>query len=272
MTLSKQNNNTGPIAHQSLSVQLALTGHSFLITHTQTKEVLFFCETNFDQATTPEDLLTHLTQKINETSALKQNFDHVVLIHCNDMVSSVPKSLFDSQKAAEYLKFNSKILATDFIAFDQVHAQDIITVYAPYININNFFFDTYGEFSYYHATTKLLDTILNSPSEIAIPKVHVHVFKDSFTCIVSTDNKLQLCNTYSYKTPEDFIYYILFCYEQLGLKTETDTITLSGLIAKDDSLYALLYTYVRHINFEPNNKGVIIKDTPKHQQYIISNI
>lgn len=272
MTLSKQNNNTGPIAHQSLSVQLALTGHSFLITHTQTKEVLFFCETIFDQATTPEELLTHLTQKINDTSELKQNFDHVVLIHCNDMVTSVPKSLFDSQKAAEYLKFNSKILATDFIAFDQVHAQDIITVYAPYININNFFFDTYGEFSYYHATTKLLDTILNSPSEVAIPKIHVHVFKDSFTCIVSTNNKLQLCNTYSYKTSEDFIYYILFCYEQLGLKTETDTITLSGLIAKDDSLYALLYTYVRHINFEPNNKGVIIKDTPKHQQYIISNI
>ena len=38
MTLNKQNNNTGLIAHQSLSVQLALTGHSFLITHTHTKE------------------------------------------------------------------------------------------------------------------------------------------------------------------------------------------------------------------------------------------
>ena len=102
-------------------------------------------------------------------------------------------------------------------------------------------------------------------------KIHVHVFKDSFTCIVSKDSKLQLCNTYSYKTPEDFIYYILFCYEQLGLKTETDTITLSWAIEKGDSLYALLFTYVRHINFEPNIKGVQIKDIPKHQQFIISN-
>ena len=103
-------------------------------------------------------------------------------------------------------------------------------------------------------------------------KVHVHVFKDSFTCIVSNNSKLQLCNTYSYKTPEDFIYYILFCYEQLGLKPETDTVTLSGAITKDDSLYALLFTYIRYINFEPNNKGVDIKDTPKHEQFIISNI
>ena len=271
MTLSKQNNNTGQTAHQSLSVQLALTGHSFLITHTQTKEVLFFSETIFDQTTTPEELLSDLSQKINQTPALTQNFDHVELIHCNDVVTSVPKSLFDPKKAAEYLKFNSKILATDFIAFDQVQTQDIITVYAPYINVNNFFFDTYGAFSYFHATTKLLDIILNSPSEREVVKIHVHVFKDSFTCIVSKDNKLQLCNTYQYKTPEDFIYYILFCYEQLGLKTETDPITLSGHIAKDDALYALLFTYVRYINFEPNNKGVQIKDIPKHQQFIISN-
>ena len=188
------------------------------------------------------------------------------------MATNVPKSLFDPQKAAEYLKFNSKILATDFIAFDTVHTQDIITVYTPYINVNNFFFDTYGSFSYYHATTKLLETILNSPSDINSPKVHVHVFKDSFTCIVSKNSKLQLCNTYSYKTPEDFIYYILFCYEQLGLKPETDTVTLSGAITKDDSLFALLFTYIRHIDFEPNNKGVDIKDTPKHEQFIISNI
>ena len=272
MTLNKQNNNTGLIAHQSLSVQLALTGHSFLITHTHTKEVLFFCETIFEQTTTPEELLTHLTQKINDTPELNNNFDDVVLIHCNDMATNVPKSLFDPQKAAEYLKFNSKILATDFIAFDTVHTQDIITVYTPYVNVNNFFFDTYGSFSYYHATTKLLETILNSPIDITTPKVHVHVFKDSFTCIVSKDSKLQLCNTYSYKTPEDFIYYILFCYEQLELKPETDTVTLSGAITKDDSLYTLLFTYVRHVNFEPNNKGVDIKDTPKHQQFIISNI
>jgi len=201
MTLNKQNNNTGLIAHQSLSVQLALTGHSFLITHTHTKEVLFFCETIFEQATTPEELLTHLTQKINDTPELNNNFDDVVLIHCNDMATNVPKSLFDPQKAAEYLKFNSKILATDFIAFDTVHTQDIITVYTPYVNVNNFFFDTYGSFSYYHATTKLLETILNSPIDITTPKVHVHVFKDSFTCIVSNNSKLQLCNTYSYKTP-----------------------------------------------------------------------
>ena len=81
MTQSKQNNNIGSIAHQSLSVQLALTGHSFLITHTQTKEVLFFSETIFKQATTPQDLQLDLSQKIENTPELKHNFDHVVLIH-----------------------------------------------------------------------------------------------------------------------------------------------------------------------------------------------
>jgi hypothetical protein len=272
MTLKKQNNNTGLPAQRRLSVQLALTGHSFLITHTGSKEVLFFSETFFDQATTPEGLLTLLTKEINNTPALQDNFDEIVLIHCNDMVTTVPKSLFDQKKAAEYLKFNAKILATDYIAFDEVNTQDIITVYAPYINVNNFFFDSYGSFSYFHATTKLLDIVLNTPNTGIAPEVAVHVFKDSFTCMVRKNNQLHLCNTYSYKTPEDFIYYILFCYEQLGLQTETDSLNLSGAIEKEDSLYTALFTYIRHITFNENTKGIQIKDTPKHQHLIISNL
>ena len=272
MTLSKQNNNTGLQSHRRLSVQLALTGHSFLITHTGSKEVLFFLETVFDQATTPEGLLTLLRKEINNTAALQDDFDEVVLIHCNDLVTTVPKSLFDPKKAAEYLKFNAKILATDYIAFDEVHTQDIITVYAPYININNFFFDSYGSFSYFHATTKLLDIVLSTANTEKAPEIAVHVFKDSFTCMVKKNNQLHLCNTYLYKTPEDFIYYILFCYEQLGLQTEIDTLKLSGAIEKQDPLYKRLFTYIRHITFHENIKGIKIKDTPKHQHLIISNL
>ena len=114
--------------------------------------------------------------------------------------------------------------------------------------------------------------MLKVPSEPSRPKIHVQVFKDSLTCIVCKDKKLQLCNTYQYKTPEDFIYYILFCYEQLGLTTETDPITLSGHIAKADAVSALLFTSVRYINFESNSKGLQIKDTPEHQQFILSNL
>ncbi len=100
----------------------------------------------------------------------------------------------------------------------------------------------------------------------------MHVFKDRFTCMVRKNNQLHLCNTYSYKTSEDFIYYILFCYEQLGLQTETDSLNLSGAIEKEDSLYTALFTYIRHITFNENTKGIQIKDTPKHQHLIISNL
>jgi hypothetical protein len=272
MTLKKQNNNKGLPTHKRLSVQISLTGHSFLISHRVSKEVLFFSETSFDHATTPEALLLLLTKEINNTPDLQEQFDEVIVVHCNDIVTTIPKSLFDPQKAAEYLKFNSKILATDFIAFDEVHTQDMITVYAPYINVNNFFFETYGSFSYFHATTKLLEGVLNNSNVDVSPEVHVHVFKDSFTCIITKNKQLQLCNTYPYKTPEDFIYYILFCYEQLGLKQEIDPIKLSGIIIKDDPLYVQLFTYIRHITFDKNTKGIQIKDTSKHQHPIISNL
>lgn len=272
MTLEKQNNNTGLHSHKRLSVQISLTGHSFLISHTSSKEVLFFSETTFDQITTPEALLTRISKEINNNAQLKDHFDEVRLIHCNDIVTTVPAPLFDEQKAAEYLKFNSKILATDFIAFDEVNTKDLITVYSPYTNINNFFFETFGSFSYFHATTKLLDLVLNNTIVNHSPRTHLHLFKDHFTCIITKNNQLQLCNSFTYKSPEDFIYYVLFCYEQIGLEPENDAITLSGAIRQDDALYNELYTYVRHLHFAENKKGVPVKESSGHEHLLISNL
>ena len=273
MTLKKPKiNNKGLPSHKRLSVQISLTGHSFLITHTVTKEVLFFSETSFDHVTTPQALLELLKKELHQNNILEDQFDEIVLVHANDIATVVPSSLFDEQKAAEYLKFNSKILATDFITHDQLNTQELSIVYTPYVNINNFFFETFGSFSYFHATTKLLDGIINTSNVKLENSIHLHVFQDHFTCIIIKNSQLQLCNSYTYKTPEDFSYYILFCYEQLGLQPEKDPIILSGAIRENDDLYSQLFTYVRHIRFDENTKGLQIKETPKHIHKIISNL
>ena len=73
---------------------------------------------------------------------------------------------------------------------------------------------------------KLLEVSRNNEER----KMFVHVSDSHFEIIILQNQKLQLFNTFDYKTPEDFIYYILFTAEQLHLNPEHFKLELLGKI------------------------------------------
>src|SRR5690554_2203679 len=106
-------------------------------------------------------------------------YSEVSLVYATNLYSLVPSVLFDETKASEYLKFNSKILANDYVTYDTVEEKGIKVVYVPFVNINNWFFEKYGSFSYYHAITVFLNTVLNRKTS-SLPQIYVHFNQNSF--------------------------------------------------------------------------------------------
>ena len=232
-----------------LSVQITLTGLSFLVTHAQTKETTYFTEKKFDTPRTPEELLIELEAIFSTDKALQQNFDDVNLVYAGSPYTLVPAALFDENKLSDYLKFNTRILANDFIAFDNLDNYDIKIVYIPWVNINNYLFDKFGSFQYYNAISILLKLVMDAEKYSPANAVYIHVLSDSFDLLVMKNGKLELCNSYPFKTPEDLIYYILFSFEQLNLNPDTLDVKLFGKIDVGDSNYEIIYKYVRHVSF-----------------------
>ena len=113
MTL--QNNNILQNSNKRLSVQLSLSGLSFLVTNIETKEIYFFLEKKYKKPINPEELIVYLKSIFNENKELNDAFNEVATIYATSLYSLVPSNLFDASKTSEYLKFNSKILATDFL-------------------------------------------------------------------------------------------------------------------------------------------------------------
>ena len=258
--LKKTNILNSSKSNNRLSVQFSLSGLSFLVINRRTQEVVFYTKKNYNQPRSPEELLIELTSIISEYSELQQEFNEVNVTYATTLYALVPTPLFDEKIISEYLKLNSKILATDFVAFDQLENQNITIVYIPYININNYLYERYGNFKYYHATTILLKYILNAEKHSIIPKLYINLEKDMFDIFIIDKGELILCNSYEFKTPEDFIYYILFCLEQLKLNPETITCVLSGEIEEMDSNFNILFTYIRHISFIDTIELPLIKD------------
>ncbi|WP_231928667.1 DUF3822 family protein [Formosa sp. Hel1_31_208] len=260
---------------KALSIQIQLSGLSFCILNRSKHTIEFLKHIRLEKKATPYELLNKLTAFITSQSELNETFDSVTCIYQNELSCLVPNALFNENNLADYLKFNAKILKTDYISYDTLVLNDSANVYVPLVNINNYLFETYGSFEYKHASTILIETLLQSVNESTQERMHINVNTSSFEIICVKNGQLICYNTFEYSTKEDFIYYILFTIEQLKLNPETIVTELSGLIEEDYELYQIVYKYIRNVAIlEPTyNYGFVdsIKKHNAHNNFILLN-
>lgn len=257
------NNNSKELTNIELSIQLSLSGLSFCILNRKLNTIIHLNEFQFEKKLNPLELLDRLKGLFDSENMLSYNFSNVTVVHDNDLSSLVPEALFNEDYLADYLKFNSKILKSDYITYDRIAENQSINVYVPYININNFIYEKFGAFTFKHISTVLIEKILQLERIKMNTRMYVHVNKDHFEILVVENSKLKLFNTFAYSTKEDFIYYILFTAEQLNLNPETLKLIFLGCIEAEDELYKIAYKYIRNISFGSRNDKFKFEKAPK---------
>ena len=273
IVIKKNSRNT--VTHSKdtkLSIQFNLDGFSFCIINNTTKETNYFSEYVFkEKQLTPENLLKKIEEIFKTDIHLQKDFSSVLVIHQNNLFSLVPNQYFSEDVLSEYLNFNIKTLATDFIAYDDIESINAKNVYVPYVNINNYLFQNFGEFEYQHHLTILIEKLI-SANNSDDKKVFVNVSKENYDIVVLENKQLQFSNSFNFQTKEDFIYYILFTFEQLKLDVEKIALFFTGDIEPESEIYKITYQYIRNVSFlESNNKIFNELDASKHSNYILLN-
>lgn len=270
--LQKRNSNTSlkNTKDTKLSIQFNLDGFSFCIANNITNTALYFSEYQFSETQkTPENLLLKIKEIFKTDTYLQYDFSTVLVIHQNNLATLVPNLYFNEENLADYLNFNIKTLATDFITFDEIELINAKSVYIPYVNINNYLFQNFGEFEYQHHTSMLIKQLLettNNPEKT----MFVNVSKTSFDVIVLQNKKTLFSNSFSFETKEDFIYYILFVAEQLELNPDEFNLYFTGEITTTSAIYKIAFTYIRNIYFlESKNPIFNHLQQAKHANYIL---
>lgn len=244
-----QKNNNKSEKGKALSIQVCLSGLSFLVLDSDNDVVIDLIDIPFEKKCSPQEVLDQLMHSFNTNEVLQHSFTKITVIHDNEMMTLVPSAVFEEEHLSDYLKYNTKIFKTDFITYDVIKNDDIMVVYIPFVNINNYIFDRFGSFEYKHNTTVVLDRILQIQTNSSNQSMFINVNRTYFDLVVTQQKKLLIYNRFEYQTKEDFIYYILFTAEQLGLNPEDFKCTLMGSIEEDDLLYAMAYKYIRHVSF-----------------------
>lgn len=253
-----------------LSIQVSLNGLSFCALQQEQKRILYFRDIRFERKLNPIEVLQKIENLYQKEEFLKRTSAEVVVLFSNDLYCVVPEKLFKEDNASDYLKFNTKILETDFVAQDYL-AEGLVNVYIPYTNINNFFFDRHGEFEYRHSTSVLIEEFLKlDPKDKEGTTVYLNSHDAGYDLVIIRNGQLIFANSFICETREDFIYYLLFTAEQLDLDPTTFDLILTGDIKEDSERYQIAYTYVKNVNFLETSFGYIFegdKAPPRGYQY-----
>ena len=263
------NNNIEVTSKRKLSIQFSLDGFSFCTTNTH-NEVLEFSSYTFSKTkNSPELVLEKLQDIFKKEKSLQYDFETVTVIHQNNLNTLVPNEYFKKDALKSYLKYSIKTIATDLITFDELDFMNSKNVYVPYVNINNFLFQNFGEFEYKHYSSVLLEKLFSIASNDIC--CYIHVSKSTFDIVIIKNSNLQFFNVFEYKTKEDFMYYVLFTLEQLDLSTEETLVSILGDMEEDSDLFRLMYTYIRNIDFLSSKNAVFNnqKEISKHSNFIL---
>ncbi|WP_233268332.1 DUF3822 family protein [Cellulophaga sp. L1A9] len=255
MTKKTEINSTdSELSYKKLSIQISLNGLSFCVLDSVENSIIKQEQVSFKEEVIPFQLLKNLKEALEKFDITKMSFSHITVVHRNPLFTLVPKALFNADELPNYLKFNAKILANDHIAYDEIKNYDIVNIYVPFTNINNYIYELFGEFEYKHSGTIHIESLLNNFTGGKETICYAHITAQQVDITVISNKNLVFYNSFTFNTKEDFIYYLLFTIEQLKLDVETIKLRLFGAIEEGDDLYNLIYNYVRNVDvFIPSN-------------------
>jgi hypothetical protein len=260
---------TGPVSMQltknspndsikKLSVLIHQDGLSFY-TYDATG-ILNTLHREFKHAANPIEILQSIEDCYKEEAVLDSAFAKATLIYHHNIFTSVPASIYNEDHAVDYLKYNARILDTDVLSTDKnLGDLNVNTVYIAYTNINNYFFDRYGSYEYFHYSSRLLE-LRSKELPTLQPQVYLDIKKSHFYLTIFKNAKLVAHNLFQHDAIEDILYYTMFTTHHNDLDPETMKMIVCAE-QKEEELFNLLYTYVRYVEDT--------KDYPNYLEQIV---
>lgn len=254
---------------QKLYIQVSLQQFTYCVKNQLSGEILHLKSFDLDPYKTIEQQLDVLFDK---EEALTIGFQDVLVLHDNNLNTFVPTPLFNEAALGSYLQYNTKVFPTDFFDYDSINTAELENIYVPYVQFNNYFLDQFGSFTFQHVHTNLVQHLLHKSVANNNNELFVHITNKHFEIVLLKNRELQFFNSYEYQTAEDFIYYLLFVFEQLKLDPQEQLVQLLGIVNKESALYEIAYNFIKNVtifNMQSTANALQVELTDLQQHYIL---
>lgn len=172
----------------------------------------------------------------------------------NTSFTLVPKSVFNKDKAAEYLHFVSNThTEKERPIYSNLDKEEAVVVGSLPVAWQEWFGELHPTFrvSFEHQTSAFINGVMQYKrfSQADRPQVCLLIEDKYMVLAVVHQNKLIFCNTFPYKSTRDIVYFALLSFNQLKLDAKTTETTLWGRATTESKVYTDLTRHLRNLTF-----------------------
>ena len=221
-----------------------------------------------DAITEPARQALWLKETSKESIILKNDsFKKASVAIVNELTTLIPSALFRKEDAEKYFHFNfneeDTVIHSEHIrSFDAVNTFAISKPVEEAVNL------IFNQPDIHHHETALLEGIFLSFKKSNDKTLLLNIRDGYVDIIVTEGKKLIFINTFSYKTGNDLLYYVMFACDRLQLNPEIISAILMGSVEKETETYHLLYKYIRNVSFSPRlnvfDFSYVFNEIPAH--------
>ena len=252
-----------------LTIQHSLDGLSFVIFDTEEQKFLSLKHYHFNENNIQLSILINELQEREQWNI--NDFKSVKIIIDNNFNTFVPKDFYQKELESDYLSMLN--IKSETQTMSDLISNDIYNIYPVAPDIDDVL-KMSDKIKIYHASSIKVDSLIKEFSErIQGTRAFVNVKNNSYELTIINDTKLIFHNYFNFNTKEDFLYFILFTFEQLKIDNETIPLYFMGLIEEKSVIVELCSRYIRNIRFfnRNNNHNYIneLDSIPYYYYYIL---
>ncbi len=236
-----------------LTIQYSLDGLSFIIFDIEKQK--FVSLKHYTLNDNNISLLQLLSELQEQESWKIDNFYKILFLIDNQYNTFVPAQMFQNDLRKDYLKLlnipHDSLIATDTISYFNIY-----NVYPISHDIELSLDNISNRIEVRHASTIIVETLIKEFSNrTPEARAFVNVKNNHFELTIINNCNLIFHNYFNFITKEDFLYFILYTFEQLHIDNEIVPLYFMGFIEESSAIVELCSRYIRNIRFYKRNNN-----------------
>lgn len=158
----------------------------------------------------------------------------------------VPSPLFDNGSAEMHYTFSQTRHEGYELLIDKIRQAEAVNIYEIPSSVIKLFNTRFPDTIFNHTSTSQVGYLLSVSNKVQEPQMVVTMHSGQAEVCIIRSRQIELCNWFSFESPEELVYYLLFICEQLHLNPETVELLFTGETGRDEAAFQLAEKYLRN--------------------------
>lgn len=249
-----------------LSISFRRDGFSFSVWNSDSGNLMSVYFKTISDSCSEEEYNLECT-KFLQHEAFSYSYSKTSIVYVTEKVTLIPAALYNTDDLEAYFSLNHTLRGNEIIETYKVKNAESVIVYALSKRLKNDCIDKFGaQVLFFPQTAPLLESSILENKLVESKTVFVSLESTFFDVIILEGQKVVMCNSYDFTNVNDYVYYLMNVYEQLGLNTLKDKVVLSGRISRTSSYYDATKMFIKNTEIKvplPTQQNIL--QTPFNQ-------